>query len=101
MALAAMVNLVELGCTFILPMAYLETLISSYPNDAFSHILYTAFYAAVYVIPLFAILGSFIYAFKSERMTEKQARVLKLLGGGLMVVLGLILLFKPELLVFG
>ncbi|MBN2013561.1 MAG: hypothetical protein JW778_00125 [Candidatus Altiarchaeota archaeon] len=101
MALAAMVNLVELGCTFILPMEYIETMLVNYPNNPLSYIILTAFYAAVYVIPLFAILGSFVYSFKSERLNETQGRILKLVGGIIMLSLGLILIFKPELLMFG
>lgn len=100
-ALAAMVNLVELGCTFILPMEYIETMLVNYPDNPLSYVVFTAFYAAVYVIPLFAILGSFIYSFKSERLTEKQGRVLKLIGGLIMLSLGLVLILKPELLMFG
>lgn len=100
--LAAMVNLVELGCTFILPMEYIEMLLIKHSESVgINHYLYTAFYSLVYVIPLFAILGSFLYSFKSERLTEHQGRTLKLAGGLLMLSLGLILIFKPELLMFG
>ncbi len=98
--LAVMVNLVELGCTFILPMEYIETLIVNYPGNQLAPILFTAFYCAVYILPLFAILGSFIYSFKSERVNEIHGRVLKLIGGLVMVSLGLILIFKPGLLMF-
>ena len=100
--LAIMVNLVELGCTFILPMEYIELLLVNYSESiGINHYLFTAFYGLVYVIPLFAILGSFIYSFRSERVTERRARILKLMGGLLMLSLGLVLVFKPELLMFG
>jgi len=100
--LAAMVNFIELGCTFILPMEYIELLLVNYSESiGATHYLFTAFYGLIYIIPLFAILGSFIYSFKSERVTEKQGRILKLIGGLLMLSLGLILIFKPELLMFG
>ncbi len=100
--LASMVNFIELGCTLILPMQYLEVLLNNYSEPVgLMHILYTVFYGVVYIIPLFAILGGFIYSFKSEKISEKQARVLKLVGGLIMLTLGLVLLFKPELLIFG
>jgi len=100
--LAAFVNLVELGCTLILPIQYIEVLITNYGTQvALPHYLYIAFYCVVYVIPLFVILGSFLYTFKSERMTETKGKLLKLISGLVMLGLGLILLFKPELMVFG
>jgi glutaredoxin len=101
-ALAALVNLVELGCTAMLPAAYMSALFNQYGNTiGFYHVLYTAMYSIVYVIPLFAILGDFLYSFKSDRLTENQARVLKLVGGLIMLGLGLVLLIKPDLLSFG
>jgi len=102
MVLATLVNIIELGCTFILPMEYIEVLLANYPEPiGVMHLVYTLFYGAIYTLPLFAILGSFIYAFKSERMSKEQGRILKLVGGIIMISLGLILLFKPELLMFG
>ncbi|HEX55331.1 MAG: hypothetical protein DRO94_05200 [Candidatus Altiarchaeales archaeon] len=100
-ALAIMVNIIELGCTFILPMIYIESLIQNFSASVGTmHIIYTLFYGIVYVLPLFAILGIFLLTFKSERITERQGRILKLIGGLLMISLGAILLLKPELLMF-
>lgn len=100
--LAALVNLIELGCTLILPIEYIEVLITNYGTHINSlHYWYVAFYSMIYIIPLFAILASFLYTFKSERITETKGRILKLIGGLVMIGLGLILLFKPELLTFG
>ena len=101
-ALAGFVNLVELGCTAMFPAAYMSALFNKYGNSiGIYHVLYTAFYSLVYVIPLFAILGGFLYSFKSDRLSESQARMLKLVGGLMMLGLGMILLIKPELLSFG
>lgn len=99
--LAILVNLIELGCTLILPVEYIEVLITNYGEKlTLYHILYTALYCVVYIIPLFVILGSFLYTFKSGRMSEREGRVLKLVSGTIMVALGLVLIFKPELLAF-
>lgn len=96
--LAVFVNLVELGCTAMLPTVYIKAM----ENKSVSTVvLYTAFYSLVYIIPLLAILGNFLYSFKSERLNEEQGRILKLVGGVIMLILGLILLLKPELLMFG
>lgn len=100
--LAAFVNLVELGCTLILPVQYIEVLVTNYgSNIGPTHYFFIALYCIVYVIPLFFILGSFLYTFKSERMTEQKGKIMKLIGGLIMLGLGLILLLRPELLVFG
>ena len=100
--LAALVNLIELGCTLILPVQYIEFLITNYgTNLRFLHYVYIAGYSLVYVVPLFAILGSFLYTFKSERVTQEKGKLLKLISGLVMLGLGVILVFKPELILFG
>ncbi len=100
--LAVFVNLVELGCTAMLPGFYTGALLAKFGSElSFAHYSYTAFYAIVYIIPLFAILSNFIYSFKSERLTEKQGKTLKLIGGIMMLLLGIIMLVKPELLTLG
>ncbi|MCF7861819.1 glutaredoxin family protein [Candidatus Woesearchaeota archaeon] len=100
--LAIFVNLIELGCTAILPAVYMASLVKSFGHTiAMGHIIWTLFYSIIYVIPLLAILFVFIYSFKSTRITEKQGRFLKLLSGIFMVFFGLIMIIWPELLVFG
>ena len=100
--LAIGVNIVELGCTAILPTVYMSSLINTYgAGIGLWHILWTLLYAFVYIIPLFAILFNFIFTFKSERISEKQGRILKLIAGAFMLLCGLIMIFKPTLLMFG
>lgn len=100
--LAVFVNIVELGCTAILPAVYMTALLQ-YCSDEIGlcHISWTGLYAAIYIIPLLAILGNFIYSFKSTRLTENQGRVLKLVGGLFMLFFGLAMIFKPQLLTLG
>jgi cytochrome c biogenesis protein CcdA len=63
--------------------------------------LYLVFYNVVYVIPLAVIVGAFAWKMGGRKMSEKEGRILKLVGGILMLALGIILLFKHELLMFG
>ncbi|MFH1316755.1 MAG: glutaredoxin family protein [Candidatus Woesearchaeota archaeon] len=100
--LAIGVNLVELGCTAILPTVYMSALLTKF-GLAFGiqHLIWTTVYAIVYIIPLFAILLNFMFTFKSERVSESQGRILKLIAGVFMFLFGLIMIFKPSLLVFG
>lgn len=100
--LAIIVNIVELGCTAILPVVYMTSLVNYCTNNIWlCYGLWTAVYAAIYIIPLFAILFNFIYSFKSARLTELQGRNLKFFGGMFMLFFGLVMIFKPEVLMFG
>jgi len=51
--------------------------------------------------PLLVILVSFIYSFQSSRLNEDQGRILKLFSGVFMLLFGLIMLIKPQLLMLG
>lgn len=102
-ALASFVNIIELGCTAILPAVYMAKLVNYCPTteikNSFScYIGWTSLYAAIYIIPLVLILSSFIYSFRSSRMTEDQGRVLKLVSGLFMLFFGLVMIFQPTLL---
>ncbi len=100
-ALAVFVNLVELGCTAMLPAAYVGSLVQTFGTEiGLPHVIYTAFYGLVYIVPLFAILFNFIYFFKSERVSKEQGRILKLLSGALLLALGLVMLVNPDMLIF-
>ncbi len=98
--LAAIVNIIELACTLMLPLIYTSILVQSF--DSFIiQVSYIAFYNIIYIIPLLTIFISFVYSLKVQKLTEKQGRIMKLIGGLLMLLLGLIMLLKPELLMFG
>jgi hypothetical protein len=100
--LAIFVNIVELGCTAILPVVYMTSLIQYCTQHiGLCYTFWTAIYAGIYIIPLLAILLSFIYSFKSSRLTEEQGRILKLVSGAFMLFFGLVMIFKPEFLMFG
>jgi hypothetical protein len=103
--LAVFVNIIELGCTAILPVVYMTTLVNycavGTTPAPLCYSAWTALYAAIYVLPLLLILGGFIYSFESARLTENQGRILKLGGGLFMLFFGLIMIFRPQLLMFG
>ncbi|OZH55572.1 glutaredoxin [Hydrocoleum sp. CS-953] len=100
--LAIFVNIVELGCTAILPAVYMTTLIQYCQENVWlCFSFWTGIYALIYIIPLLAILLNFIYSFKSSRLSESQGRILKLIGGTFMLFFGLVMIFKPEFLTFG
>ncbi len=97
--LAIGVNIVELGCSAILPAVYMSALIGKFGTSiGFPHYAWTVFYSIIYIIPLYAILFNFIFTFKSERINEKQGRILKLIAGVFMFICGIIMVLKPTLL---
>ncbi|MBE7385722.1 MAG: glutaredoxin family protein [Leptolyngbya sp. SIO1E4] len=103
--LAVFVNIVELGCTAILPVVYMTTLVNYCTVSAIGgvlpcYVIWTALYAVIYVIPLFLILANFIYTFESSRISEAQGRLLKLVAGLFMLFFGLVMIFQPQLLLF-
>lgn len=98
-ALAFFVNLIELGCTIGLPAIYTRVL-SVQEISTSTKYFYMALYNAYYVIPLAVIVVLFVFTMGKYRFEEKHAKVLKLLSGILMITLGAILVFKPDLLVF-
>ena len=98
-ALAFFVNLIELGCTIGLPAIYTRVL-SIQNVSTLKKYLYMALYNVYYVVPLAVIVLVFVVTMGKHRFEEKHAKKLKLVSGLLMLTLGLILIIKPDLLVF-
>ena len=96
-ALAFTVNIYELICTVGFPIIYTEIL-SSYNLPMIIHILYLILYNVIYIIPLAAIVLAFAFALGGRRLTEYQARVLKLVSGWLILILALTVLLNPVML---
>ncbi len=93
--LATAANFYELLCTAGFPMVYARLLTLHAPDPA-SHLLYLAFYNAVYVLPLLAIVLAFVGTMGARKLSEREGRLLKLLSGLMMLGLGLLLLLTPE-----
>ena len=96
-ALAFVVNLVELECTLGLPAVYTRIL-SLRGLSRGARLGYIAFYNLAYVVPLVVVVVGFVALRKRVTMTEKAARVLKGVSGTLLVVFGALFLVAPELL---
>lgn len=96
--LALFVNLIELGCTIGLPAIFTRVL-SVRQAGFWEKYYYMGIYNAAYVIPLAFIVAVFVITMGRYKMTETHAKVLKGISGILMLLLGLLMAFKPELLV--
>jgi thiol-disulfide isomerase/thioredoxin len=95
--LAILANFYELMCTAGFPMVFTRILTLN-ARSLLSSYLYLVLYNVVRVIPLFAIVLAFTITLSSRKLTERHARVLKLLAGTMMLGLGAVLLIEPVLL---
>jgi hypothetical protein len=97
LVLAVAANSYELLCTAGFPMVFTRVLtLHSLPPGRYY--LYLVLYNIVYIIPLAVIVGIFTATLGSRKMSEWQGRVLKLLSGMMMILLGGVLLIEPALL---
>ncbi len=96
--LASFASLVELPCTAGFPIIYTKILSERVFAESMIYYLYLMFYNLVYVIPLAAIITLFGYFFKGKQITKGQMQAIKVFGGLIMIALGIILIFNPELL---
>lgn len=95
--LAVAANSYELLCTAGFPMVYTRVL-TLHHLERWQYYAWLALYNAVYVVPLLAIVLVFTFTLGAKKLSEWQGRVLKLLSGLMMLMLGLVLLIDPALL---
>ena len=98
--LAFMVNLVELVCSAGLPAIFTQVL-------ALNNVPTTSYYGYILLYILFFMIDDLIIfviammTLKVTGITSKYTKYSHLIGGILMLIIGLLLIFKPELLMFG
>lgn len=95
--LAIVANSYELLCTAGFPMIYTRVLtLNSLSTE--SYYLYLLLYNFIYVLPLMCIVIIFTVKLGSRKLAEHEGMILKLLSGIMMLLLGLLLIFSPQLL---
>lgn len=94
-ALAAFANLYEFLCTAGFPMVFTRILTLSH-LDTTSYYLYLLLYNVIYVIPLMLIVALFAITLGAKKLQERQGRILKLISGMMMLLLGVVLLLNSE-----
>lgn len=98
--LAIAVNIVELICSLGFPAIYTQTLsLSNLP--AYKYYLYLLFYIVVFMLDDAIVFVAAMLTLKMVGVQKKYLRVVRLVGGILMILLGMLLIFRPELLSFG
>ncbi|PIR62975.1 MAG: hypothetical protein COU65_00535 [Candidatus Pacebacteria bacterium CG10_big_fil_rev_8_21_14_0_10_42_12] len=98
--LAVAVNMVELICSAGLPAIYTKVLsLSSLPT--WQYYLYLLFYVFIFMLDDLFIFFTAMITLQAMGIQSKYSRFSHLIGGVLMFIIGLLLLIKPEWLMFG
>jgi len=91
------VNLVELACSFGFPLAYTKIL-TSYNLPTVQYYSYLLVYVVFYMIDDFLIFLIAVITLKVTKASDKYLKIIKLISGLVLLIMGLLMLFKPELL---
>ena len=95
--LAAGVSLVEFSCTAGFPVLWTNLLVSQ-KVTALTFVLLLLLYLFIYQLDEMVIFFTAVYTLKSSKLEEKHGRILKLIGGMLMLALAVVMLVNPTLM---
>ena len=98
--LAIAVNMVELLCSAGLPAVYTQVL-SFAKLPSLQYYGYLLLYILVFMLDDLIVFFTAMITLKAVGMEGKYARYSHLIGGILILLIGLLMLFKPEWLMFG
>lgn len=97
--LAFSVNLIEFFCSAGLPAVYTQVL-AMQNITGISRYLYLLLYDFFYMLDDLIVFGVAVFALSKVGFTDKYNRWSMLVGGILILILGILLIFRPELLIF-
>lgn len=98
-ALAISVNLVELACSLGFPTIFLE-LLSINKVTGIYKIIMILIYIFFYLIDDLAVFLIALFTLKTTGISTKYNKYVNLIGGVLMFIMGILLIFKPEWIMF-
>ena len=100
LGLAFSVNIIEFACSIGIPQAFTKVLDIN-NLGFFERQFYMLLYIIMYMVDDLIVFGVALYSFEKIGLTtQKYVRWSHLFGGILMILLGLLLVFRAELLVF-
>lgn len=97
--LAISVNVVELACSAGLPVMFIEIL-SLNNLTAIEEIIYIVLYMLFFLLDDFVVFVIAMTTLSLAGVSSKYGNLSKLIGGILMLFIGLLLMFKPEWIMF-
>ncbi len=95
--MSAGVSLVEFSCTAGFPVLW-TNLLAAQKVTALTFVLLLLLYMLIYQADELVIFFMAVYSLKASRLEEKQGRILKLIGGVLMLTLAGVMLINPSLM---
>ncbi len=97
--LAVAVNMVELVCSAGLPAVFTQVLtLSDLPR--WQYYAYLVFYVLIFMVDDLLVFVAAMVTLRLTGIENRYARYSRLIGGILMLAIGLLLIFKPEWLMF-
>ena len=98
-ALAASVNLVELACSLGFPAIFSEILALNNVTGAL-RIFYLLLYVLFYMIDDLIVFTIAVCTFSITAKSTKYTKYVNLIAGIIMILIGILLIFKPEWIMF-
>lgn len=99
-ALAFVVNLVELACSAGFPAIYTKVLAMS-DLPTYQYYLYLIFYVLIFMLDDLIVFFLAMSTLRVANVNTKYSKISELVGGIIMLIIGLLLIFKAEWLSFG
>ncbi len=91
------VTFIELICTAGFPVIWTSILAEHHAGKTMFAILF-ALYMLIYFVDEFIVFGAVLLTLKASKFEENQGRVLKLIGGMIMLALAGVWIVKPEMM---
>lgn len=99
MVLAASVNIIELMCSIGIPLLFTQILAMN-NLSTFGYMIYMFIYIFFFLIDDIVIFVISMVTLKVTGLSTKYTKYSHLIGGIIMLIIGLLLIIKPELLMF-
>ena len=96
-AMAVGVSVVEFSCTAGFPVLW-TNLLTAQQVGTLTFVLLLLLYMLIYQIDEVAIFLAAVFTLRASRLEEKHGRILKLIGGMLMLTLAGVMIIKPALM---
>ena len=97
--LAASVNIIELMCSIGIPLLFTQILAMN-NLSSFSYMIYMLLYILFFLIDDILVFTISMVTLKVTGITTKYTKYSHLIGGLIMLVIGILLILKPEILMF-
>lgn len=97
--ISAGINTIELVCSLGFPLAYTKIL-AARDLATYQYYLYLLVYVFFYILIELVIFLMAVGTMRMKKIPHVHLKIIKLISGLMLLALGLIMLFKPELLTF-